>query len=388
MNPGQSFYPLPQMLIGPGCLESAGDLIMDRFRAKRCLLVTDRGVRAAGLPDGLIASLLASGMTVEVFDEVSADPPEETVTRGAALATRMKADLIIGIGGGSPMDAAKAMAILAGTGRPIAELYGVGQVKGQRLPLVLVPTTGGTGSEATPYAVITRPDGDKVSITDRQSVPDLALLDAELLIGMPAAVTAATGFDAMVHAIEAFTGAKCKNQISDTAARKAFGLLWQALPKSLENPNDLAARGDALIGAMLAGQAIAGAPVGGIHALAYPLGGLHHVAHGLANAILMPHVMRFNLQDEATVDLFADLARDVLTTTRANSDRAWAEALIDHLAAMVGRAPIASRLSECGIGESDLDRLAVEAVGIERLLRNSPLPISREAARKIYGRAL
>ncbi|MEE8370988.1 MAG: iron-containing alcohol dehydrogenase, partial [Sphingomonadales bacterium] len=261
-------------------------------------------------------------------------------------------------------------------------------VSGKRLALVLVPTTGGTGSEATPYAVITRPNGDKVSITDRQSVPDLALLDAELLIGMPAGVTAATGFDAMVHAIEAFTSRVCKNPISDTAARKAFRLLWQALPESLENPKDLAAREDALIGAMLAGQAIANAPVGGIHALAYPLGGLHHVAHGLANAILMPHVMRFNLQDEATVVLYADLARDVLTTTSADSDRGWAEALIDRLAAMVQAAPIASTLGECGIGESDLDRLAVEAVGIERLLRNNPLPISREAAENIYRRAL
>lgn len=352
-----------------------------RLGASRVLVVTDPGVKTLPFFGNFTEGLQARGLEVRVFHEVSPDPLEEEILAGAGAAGDFGADSVIGIGGGSPMDAAKAIAILATSKKPIAGLYGFDRVREGRLPLGLIPTTAGTGSEGSPYAVITRPTGEKISITDLASFPDVAILDPELTVSLPPRLTAATGIDAIVHAIEAFTSKGNKAPRSDTLAVEALGLLMTAVPAALKDGNDLTARQDALYGAYLAGQAIGLAPVGGIHALAYPLGGLHHVHHGLSNAIMLAPVMGHNMP--AAAPLYAALAGDVIPGL-GGSDEAKAEALITAIQDMAAAAGLETRFSQLGLVEDDIPALAEEAMKLERLLKNNPVDISHGECRRIY----
>ncbi|MGG2478986.1 iron-containing alcohol dehydrogenase, partial [Rhizobium sp. BR5] len=196
--------------------------------------------------------------------------------------------------GGSSLDVAKLVALLAKSGEALGNIYGVGNVTGERLPLVLVPTTAGTGSEVTPISIITTGAHQKKGVVSPVLLPDAALLDAKLTIGLPPAVTAATGIDAMVHAIEAFTSTSANNNpVSRALAKEALRLLGANIEIAVKTGTDLAARQGMLLGAMLAGQAFANSPVAAVHALAYPIGGRYHVPHGLSNSLVLPHVLRF-----------------------------------------------------------------------------------------------
>lgn len=182
------------------------------------------------------------------------------------------------------------MSLQIGSGDAVDELWGVGRAQGKRLPLVLMPTTAGTGSEATPVTVITVGGAEKKGVSSETLIADWAVLDAELTLGLPASVTAATGVDAMVHAIEAYTSARLKNPVSDMLAREALRLLSRQLLRACREPEDVEARSAMLLGSHLAGVAFANAPVAGVHALAYPLGGHFHLPHGVSNALMLPHV--------------------------------------------------------------------------------------------------
>ncbi len=366
---------------GAGSIKKAGLFCVEKLGSKNLLVITDPGIRKAGLWAILEGSLNSEGLAFEIFDNVSADPLEAEILEGAEKAKEMEADGVIGLGGGSPMDAAKAIAILTKSAKPIGGLYGLNRVTDGRLPLMLIPTTARTGSEATPYAVVTKPTGEKISITDPASFPDIALLDPDLTVGLPPHLTAATGIDAIVHAIEAFTSKGNKSEFSDRDALKALKLLWTAVPRATKNGENLKARTDALMGAFLAGQAIANAPVGGVHALAYPLGGLHHIHHGLSNALLLPPVLRFNAK--AAAPLYAELA-DAVMPNLSGSDEARTAAFIGALEDMIEACGLETKLSQMGIEESDIPKLAEEAMKLERLLKNNPGEISLGDCQKIY----
>ena len=229
-HPPFAFSTVPQLISEPGSSAHIGKHVAARFpRARRALIVTDPGFLRTGLVEASCASLEQSGMTVALFSDVVADPPEAVVLKAVAFARAHGTDVVIGLGGGSSMDVAKLIAVLAGSDQPIAEAYGIGNVKGERLPLVQVPTTAGTGSEVTNIAIITTGRTSKMGVVAPQLYADIALLDAGLTLGLPPAVTAATGIDAMVHAIEAFTSRHKKNPVSDMLARQALTLLWQNL---------------------------------------------------------------------------------------------------------------------------------------------------------------
>jgi alcohol dehydrogenase len=355
--------------------------VKERLGARRVLVVTDPGLYECGLLERLLRGLMQAGLDLQVYLDISSDPLEAEILKGAATAKEFQADTIIGFGGGSPMDAAKAIAIMATAKEPIFDLFGLGKVAEERLSLLLIPTTAGTGSEATPYAVITMPSGEKTSITDRQSFPDIALLDAELTLGLPKKLTAACGIDAIVHAIEAFISKRNKTVLSDMAATRALKLLWEALPLVLENGEDLDARENMLIGAMLAGQAIATAPVGGVHTLAYPLGGLHHIHHGLSNSLLLPPVMRFNAK--AAAPLYAEMA-DAVIPGLSGPDEEKTNTFIEAIEAMIAASGLETKLSDVGISPDHIPTLAKEAMKLERLLRNNPRKISSNDAVTIY----
>lgn len=369
-----------------GASKRLGEHIAQRFPdARRALLVTDPGFLRTGLVDVPAASLQAAGLAVEIYSQVMADPPEAVVLEAVAAARTFRADIVIGLGGGSSMDVAKLIAVLADSEQPISAIYGIGNVKGRRLPLGQIPTTAGTGSEVTNIAIVTTGATTKMGVVAPQLYADLALLDAELTVGLPPAVTAATGIDAMVHAIEAYTSKHKKNPLSDVLARKALGLLSANLIKVCENGRDLAARQAMLLGALLAGQAFSNAPVAAVHALAYPIGGIFHVPHGLSNSLVLPHVLRFNAPEAA--GLYAELA-EIVVPAASGSIEARAEALavaMQQIAIVTG---IERTLQQVGITEADLERLADDAMLQTRLLGNNPRTVTRDDARAIYAAAL
>jgi alcohol dehydrogenase class IV len=284
------------------------------------------------------------------------------------------------------MDVAKLAAYLLGSGDDLEAIWGVGKAQGQRLPLVLVPTTAGTGSEATPISVITVGGSLKLAVNSAPLTADWALLDPGLTTGLPRAVTAATGIDAMVHAIEAYTSARLKNPLSDLLAREALRLLADNIQTACDSPGDLEARGRMLLGAHLAGVAFANAPVAGVHALAYPLGGHFHVPHGVSNALMLTHVLGHNMP--SAMPLYAELGTLLDERLAGLGTQAQAQGLVEHMAAICRKAGVPLKLSEVGVRASDLDLLAAEAMKQERLLVNNPCPIGEADARRLYEAAL
>jgi alcohol dehydrogenase class IV len=381
-----SFSTVPHILCAPGIAQQLGTHLRQHFAdAQRALIVTDAGFLQTGLIEPIIASLRSAQFAVEIFSEVVADPPEAVVLQAAEAARQAGIDLVIGIGGGSSMDVAKLIAVLAPGEQELKTMYGIGNVKRRGLPLVQLPTTAGTGSEVTPISIVTTGATTKMGVVSPHLYADLALLDAELTLGLPTRVTAATGIDAMVHAIEAYTTRHKKNPLSDMLARQALILLSANLVTVCRDGRNLAARQAMLLGAMLAGQAFANAPCAAVHALAYPIGGIFHVPHGLSNSLVLPHVLRMNASHAAP--LYAELAQ-IVAPSASGSDEARTAALIDSMEQLARKVGIETQLRQVGIAEADLDRLADDAMLQTRLLTNNPRELTRAEVRAIYAMAL
>ena len=348
------------------------------------LFVTDDQLIALGLAAPWIAELERSHI-VTVFSAVEADPSKATLLAAVEAGRTGAVTSVVGFGGGSPMDVAKLAAYLLGSGDDLDSVWGVEVAKGAKLPLILVPTTAGTGSEATPISVITVEGGTKLAVNARAITADLAILDPTLTTGLPRQVTAATGIDAMVHAVEAYTSARLKNPVSDALAREALRLLSANLIRVCEVPDDLAARSAMLLGAHLAGVAFSNAPVAGVHALAYPLGGLHHLPHGLSNALMLRHVLQHN---SGTVrDQYAELAEIIAPECAGQGSQAKCATLIEALDRMIVDSGLKPRLRDHGIAQSDIPKLASEAMKQTRLLVNNPCPIDETDAARLYEAA-
>jgi alcohol dehydrogenase len=378
-----SFKTVPQIIFETGAASRLGEII--KGRTARPILVTDRFLLDSGLIAPALESLKAAGMAPAVFAEVAADPPARMVKRAVAAAREAGADGVIGFGGGSSMDTAKVVAVLLNSSQVLEEIFGTGFVRGARSPLVLLPTTAGTGSEVTDIAVVTTDDDQKMGIIADQLFADLAILDASLTLGMPSSITAATGIDAMVHAIEAYTTKLRKNPVSDALAREALKLISSNIVRACEAPDDIAAREAMLLGAMLAGQAFANAPVGAVHAMAYPIGALFHVSHGLSNALMLAPVLRFNA--EAAAPLYAELG-DVISANATGGFHERAEAFIAKLSAICAATGVEQKLSQVGISHNDLPRMAEDAMKVTRLLQNNPREMTYDDALRLYGEVL
>jgi alcohol dehydrogenase class IV len=368
-----------------GSIKRLGALVRAQI-GKSVLLVTDAGLIKAGLLGAATDSLTQAGVSYRVFDGVVADPSVAVVEAALAEARAAKIDGVIGFGGGSSMDVAKLIALLIGGGEKLEDVYGVGQAKGQRLPLIQIPTTAGTGSEVTPISIITVGETEKKGVVAPQLLPDIALLDAELTLGLPAPVTAATGIDAMVHAIESYTSTSANNNpVSRALAREALRLLGANIETAVKKGSNVQARSGMLLGAMLAGQAFANSPVAAVHALAYPIGGIFHVPHGLSNALVLPHVMRFNAS--VCADAYATLAPDVFPDLASVQRELRVDEFINRLEALSADLGLEQTLREVGIGESDLSVMAVDAMKQSRLLVNNPREVSEADALAIYQAA-
>ncbi|OZI71868.1 iron-containing alcohol dehydrogenase [Bordetella genomosp. 12] len=372
------------IVFGEGAASRLGELVHPRGR--RVLLVTDPGVMRAGLVTPIRDALDQQGLTHHLFDEVEADPPEALVLRAAQAARQAQVDVVLGIGGGSSLDVAKLVALLLGSEQSLTDMYGVNQARGQRLPLILVPTTAGTGSEVTPISIVTTGAHEKKGVVSPLLLPDVALLDPRLTAGLPAPVTAATGIDAMVHAIEAFTSANANNNpISRGLALQALQLLGANIKQAVNAGHDMAARSGMLLGSLLAGQAFANAPVAAVHALAYPLGGHYGIPHGLSNALMLPHVLRFNAPVSAQA--YAEIAPYVFPALRGDEGQAACSRFIEAMAALCADIGLPTRLRDLNIAQADCNVLAEDAMKQTRLLVNNPRPVRYEDALAIYQAA-
>lgn len=370
--------------MGAGLLDELGS-ITKAICGARVLLVTDPGMMATGIVDRALASLKAAGVSVTVFTDVQADPPEPVILAATEAARDVTG--VIGLGGGSSIDVAKLAALLATGRETLKDVYGVGMAKGPRLPLIAVPTTAGTGSEVTPISIVTTGASEKMGVVSPVIIPDLALLDPELTRDLPAHVTAATGVDAMVHAIESYASTSPNNNpVSRALACEALRLMGTALERAVSTPHDMKARADMLLGSLLAGQAFANSPVAAVHALAYPIGGHFKVPHGLSNALVLPHVLRFNAV--TAPEPYADLAPIAFPELAGLGIQEAASGFADALAALSKRCGLPTGLQAVGITKEDVPLLARNAMNQTRLLVNNPREVTEEDALAIYGAAL
>ena len=352
------------------------------------LFITDKGLMSLGLTEQTLKELKKIS-SVEIFDDVEADPSKKTLLKAIEVGKKIKATGIIGFGGGSSMDVAKLTALILGSGENLEESWGVANAKGPRLPLVLIPTTAGTGSEVTPVSIITVGEEEKKGVSSSIILPDLAILDPDLTLGLPAGTTAATGIDAMVHAIEAYaSSSKNNNPISKMLSIEALKLLGGSIEKAVFEGSNVEARGNMLIGAMLAGKAFANSPVAAVHALAYPIGGTFHVSHGLSNSLVLPYVLRFNSVDSKASKDYAELAPYVFPEidTNRGAQSVCAE-FIDKLESISKKLGLPQKLREVDIPKNACEKMAKDAMKQTRLLVNNPREVTEKDALNIYHSA-
>ena len=367
---------------GAGSLARIGALSRERLGG-RVLIVTDPGMVATGIVERAKTYLSQADVQFDIFADVVADPPTETVLKAVEAARAIGATGVLGLGGGSSLDTAKLVALLAPGHEQLADVFGVGNAKGPRLPLALIPTTSGTGSEVTPISIVTTGKNEKMGVVSPVILPDVALLDPELTLGLPPHVTAATGIDAMVHAIEAFASKSANNNpLSRMLAQQALTLLGGAIETAVHRGGDIEARSAMLLGSMLAGQAFANSPVAAVHALAYPLGGHFHIPHGLSNALILAHVLRFNCQ--TAPGAYIEIAPYAFPELARLEGQARAAAFCDALQELSRKCGLPQRLRDVGVPESALEKMARDAMNQKRLLPNNPREVREADALEIY----
>ncbi|QIE30160.1 1,3-propanediol dehydrogenase (plasmid) [Caballeronia sp. SBC1] len=354
---------------------------------KRIALITQPAIEALGVIEQVVAGLAAKDVEVLVVRGVEPEPTignVEAVFRDQIAPFAPQA--VLSIGGGSVLDAAKLFAVRLTNDQPLREWLGIDLIRNPGVPMILVPTTAGTGSEVTPNAIVTLPDEElKVGIVSRHLLPQIVILDASLTLGLPKAITAATGMDAFVHSLESYISTKA-NPISDMFAMESMRLIGTNIVEAYEHGDSIKAREAMMLGSMYGGLALTAAGTAAVHALAYPLGGMFNITHGVANAMLLPHVMAFNL--DAIVERLATVARALDLSGPADSADTAAQKLIDQIVAWTAAVDIPQDLRVFGVSEEHLDALAVAASKVKRLLGNNPKALSLDDMKAIYRRLL
>ncbi len=379
------FRTTPRVVMGPGAVNNVGAEIK-ALGATRVLIVTDPGIIDAGLLAPVEASLQAAGVESGVFSDVAPDPRYQTIDACLAAAGELKPDGVIGLGGGSPLDVAKSTAMMLGNPGAIADYFGVDLVPGPGVPGLMIPTTAGTGSEVTPIVILSD-EGEKLKkgVVSGHLFPRTAVLDPELTLGLPPAVTAATGMDALIHAVEAYTSVNATG-LTDMFAARAIELIGEHLRTAVAQGGNLAARSAMLEGSLLAGIAFANAGVTAVHAFAYPIGAEFHIPHGVANTLMLAPVMRFNLVGNVTK--FAEIAALMGEVIGHLSDREAAERAVTAVMDLADDLDVPRRLSRFGVKEEHLPDLAAGVMKVTRLLANNPRALTARDAERIYREVL
>ena len=382
-----NFNTTPGIIFGKGASVSSCDRIIDKL-GDNIFIITDADLTKIELNKPIINQISKSS-NLEVFDDVESDPSKKTLIKALKSAKNFKPTGILGFGGGSSMDIAKLISLLVGTEQDIENIWGVGNAKGPRLPLVLIPTTAGTGSEVTPISIITLEKDEKKGVSSPIILPDLAVLDPELTLNLPGDITAATGIDAMVHAIEAYTSNNQNNNpISKLLAIESLKLLGTSIETAVFDGHNIEARSNMLLGSMMAGQAFANSPVAAVHALAYPIGGIFHIPHGLSNSLVLPHVLKFNSTNAKACEQYAFLAPFVFKDINQNTNtKNICNDFIDRLENLSSLLNLPSKLRELDIPKDACVKMAKESMKQTRLLVNNPREVTEEDAFNIYNAA-
>lgn len=356
----RSFVMTAENFMGTGCLPDAMSALQARG-FQRALIVTDAPLTQLGVTETIAALLRERGMRVSVFDGVQPNPTVANVEAGLAALEAAEADCILSVGGGSPHDCAKVIAVLATNGGAVMDYRGLNKVKVAPLPLVAINTTAGTASELTKFAVITDETKHlKMSIVDRQIAPLISVNDPELMRGMPASLTAATGMDALTHAVEAYVSTMA-TPVTDACALHAMRLIGQYLLRAVRNGReDIEAREQMAYAQFLAGMAFNNALLGYVHAMAHQLGGRYNLPHGVCNALLLPHVEAVNAS--ACAGRLGDIAGALGVSTAGQSDEEAAQAGVQALRDLTKAAGIPQRLSELGVKREDFALMAANAM--------------------------
>ena len=379
-----NFHSTASLIFGNETAVNSTDQIVNLL-GKNIFVITDEGLTELGLYDKTIKKL-QSYSNINIFNKVESDPSKSTLLKAFDEATNFKSTGVLGFGGGSSMDVAKLVSLLLGSNQNIDTIWGVNNAKGPRIPLVLIPTTAGTGSEVTPISIITMDDKEKKGVSSKLILPDLAILDPLLTINLPPNITASTGIDAMVHAIEAYTSINPNNNpISKMLSIEALKFLGSSIKTAVFEGDNINARSNMLFGSMLAGKAFANSPVAAVHALAYPIGGLFNISHGLSNSLVLPSVMKFNSINEETKKNYANLAPFVFKDLdNSKSDEIVCNNFIDSLESLSKELKLPYRLRDLEIPEEACQLMASEAMKQTRLLVNNPRKIEESDAFNIY----
>jgi alcohol dehydrogenase len=371
-----------RLVCGPGTLSRLGELARE-LGFRRTLVVSDPGIVRAGYAARASAALETAGVTPILFSGFDHDPTSAMVEAGVAAARAAEVDSLVGLGGGSSMDCAKSIGFLLASGGHMPDYKGYAKAKQPLPPMIGVPTTAGTGSEAQSYALIADARTHmKMACGDPKAACRIAVLDPELTLSMPAPVTAATGVDALSHAVESYV-ATCSNPVSQLFSRQAWQLLVHGFPAVLADPGDTDARARMLLGAHLAGAAIENSMLGATHALANPLSARFGTTHGVAIGVMLPHVIRYNR--ESVGRRYAELAVDAGLC--AANDQGAEDRLADHVASLAAEARLPTRLTECGVDASLFESLAAEAAQ-QWTGRFNPRPVDELSLRRLYEGAL
>jgi alcohol dehydrogenase class IV len=378
------FRTTKRILFGAGSVEKIGQEAQI-LKAKKALIITDPGIIQSGLLPMVEKPLRSVGVSFTVFDGVEPDPKIEVAEKGLELAKREGIDLIIGLGGGSSLDIAKVTSVLVTNPGKIESFLGIDLIPNPGVPLILVPTTAGTGSEVTPIAILSdTKEKLKKGVVSSHLFPEVAILDPKLTVGLPPSVTAFTGMDALTHAIESYISLNATD-VTDLLAFRAMELIAKNLRMAYAHGENLRVRSNLLEGSLLAGMAFANAGVAAVHAFAYPLGGEFHIAHGLANTLMLPYVMRYNII--GCPDKFAQMARAFGEPIEGLSELDAAEAAVKYIERLSDDLRVPRRLRAVGIPESAVPQMAESAMKVTRLLVNNPRKITLEDAIAIYTSA-
>lgn len=370
---------------GEGSIENI-KTIMEKENIKKVVVFTDKGIRDTGLLDILLTILKQNKLDYEVFDNLTPEPAYQDVECVMKQAGDCKADIIIAIGGGSVMDAAKLCSVLKGADYTIKDLLVNPAIAKKQIKTIMIPTTCGTGSEATCNAIVAIPEEQsKKGIVNENMIPDYVILDAQMIRHLPKAIIAATGVDALAHAVECFTSKKA-TPLSDMYAMQGAKLIFNNIKEAYTNPDNMEAKSNMLLGAFYGGVAITGSGTTAVHALSYPLGGKYHIAHGVSNAILFAHVMEFN--KEACKERLAVLCDVVNPMLVSKSAEEKAQYMIDQIADIVKATNIPTNLEEFGVKQEDLEFLVDAGSKQQRLLVNNRRELSLEDIRTIYLKVL
>ena len=380
-----SFTGAKKIIFGNGSFDMLGDHIRD-MKASRPLVVLDRNLSKPGFKERIANTCGKNGVKATIFDkQVEAEPRLEVADEGAKAARKGKCDIVVGIGGGSAMDVAKAIAVMAANNGSAVDYLGLNKVPGPGLPTIMVPTTAGTGSEVTFTAVFVRQDlKKKEGMNSPYLYPDLALLDPVLTLTLPPVSTASTGIDALCHAIESFTSVNA-SPMSEMFSLDAIQLISENLRTCVHDGGNLEAREKVLLGSLYAGLGLANAGVGAVHSLSYPLGGKYGVSHGLANTVMLPHVMSFNLP--GALEKFAVVAEAMGEIIDDMPLREAAYLAVEAVQSLIEDCGIYTTLEDLNIPEEDFPELAKVAMTVTRPLENNPRKVTIEDAIEIYGEA-